>query len=91
MLMQIPTIELGISTSDSSDWMLVDIENLASPKNGWICIVDQYWLLIDNKIVFYKDKPLYNFSESFLEYLITVEDFLKDAKIVKFSVLFVKN
>lgn len=61
--------QMGIGNRKKK-WRLVDLEDLQSPKNGYICFMDRYWLVTEGKVLFYGTSPQCNTDQAVVDHIL---------------------
>lgn len=55
----IPNVQFGIR-SKKTPWTGVLLSDLQTPKNGYICLLDRWWIVSNGEALFYHNSPQCN-------------------------------
>jgi len=69
--------QFGISDrAPKGTYSFVDLVDLQTPKNGYVCMLDMYWLTTDGKALFYGTSPQCNSDERVISHVLTTNAYL---------------
>lgn len=74
----INTVTFGIGDRDGSDhqYYAIPLEEIQIPKDNHRCIINRYWLSVNNLALFYGLTPQCNTDKRVIDYIIEHNDYL---------------
>ena len=71
----------------------VDLKDLTTPKEGYVCMLDRFWLVSDGKAMFYGNSPQCNSDVRVIQHALTrnaASNNLPNLSVVFVAVAFVR-